>query len=408
MAQAEQAAGDAAQRAAAAERTLATERESTREAAIRAVRALEEGRTRATPPAGNGNADNAAGPVALRTAAPEPSGRPSPSPSPRAPAPSSVAVAAPPRRHGRADRQALAAEAKALHRSREFDGAEELFRTLLESDPEDGALWLGLARALNGRKLFEQAFDAVEQARRLRPGWRDAIWLALQLGARLERRDTFAALAPELGAAPKLSVEDLERLAPLALRAGVHELALEVGETLLAREPGNGRGVEIVAAARWELGDEAGAAELVQRGVAGGEPAMLRAALAFARHIDRFDGVHDLVARLDPPDPDIVLEFADLMLKRGQSARALQLLELLAAVAPDDPSGEIPRGRGRAAAREHRRLGAGVRCAPLRAGARSGAAPRQPLAAAPHQRRHVPDAVHRDGPAGGAGWTRTS
>ena len=342
---ADQAAEAAAQRAATAERTLATERESTREAAISAVRALEEGSSPAAaapPPAGNGHSDETSGPVALRTAAPgdlvRPVAVPAPAPTPpRAFAPSAMAVAEPPQaRRDRADRQALTAEARALHRNGEFEAAEELFRTLLENDPEESALWLGLARALNGRKLFEQALDAVEQARRLRPGWRDAIWLTLQLCARLERKETFAALAPELGAPQQLAVKDLERLGPLALRAGVHDLALAAGETLLAAEPGNGRGVEILAAARWELGDEAGARELVEAGVGSGTPAMLRAALMFAVHIDGFGGVDDLLARLDPPEPDLIVEFADLLLKRGQPDRALALLELLERAAPDD------------------------------------------------------------------------
>jgi glycosyltransferase involved in cell wall biosynthesis len=217
----------------------------------------------------------------------------------------------------------------------------------------EAAQLLARARTLRSERRLEDALEAAERALEVRPGWRDAVWMALGLMARLSKTDAFDTLVLELGDLSERPTRDLHRLAPLALRAASHRLALETGELLVAADPGDRRGLYVTAAATWELGDEEGASRLVEQAIAAHGRSGILAALDFNRHIDAFERIPALLEQLDPPDTALMIEFASALVRRGDARPALELIDR-AVSAGADPAGVADlRGRAEAELRLH-------------------------------------------------------
>ena len=203
--------------------------------------------------------------------------------------------------------------------------------------PGRAAEWLQRAREARSAGDLAQAREAFARALELRPGWENALWPALWVQARLDDPDAFAALAATLGPIERCSTADLERLGPLATRAGAHALAQAIGERLLALDPHSESGLLTTAAALWEHGREQEAADLVERGLADGDARAVRAAIGFRRHIDELDDVPELLARLPEPDVRLLGTFARVFERRGMPAVALELLDRAAAAGAAEP-----------------------------------------------------------------------
>ncbi len=233
------------------------------------------------------------------------------------------------------------------------EAAAAAFRLAAEREPGVAGNWLGLGRALRGLKRLTDAQEAFERALELHPGLRDAQWQSLWVLSRLDRTAGFEELAASLGPPERLRADELQRLAPLALRAGAHELARSIGERLLATEPLSQTGLETTASAHWELGDEGRAAEIIDRGLATGDPRAVRAALGFMRHTDDLERVPGLLETLDPPEVALLVEFAQVFLRRGQPVIARDLIDRAATLAPGDPLVDDVRRRAQDDLRVH-------------------------------------------------------
>ena len=264
--------------------------------------------------------------------------RPTPPPSHPEPEPApematatatAVATAEDPAQTSRLGREAL--------KDGDYDAAAAAFAAAIEQEPDRASHWLGLARANRGLRRYTDAMEAVERARELRPGWRDALWQALWITSRLDDPAGFVALATELGEPAAASARDLERLGPLALRAGAHELAQGVGERLIALDPLSQPGLLTLACGCWELGDEERAAEVIAGARASGDPRSVRAAIGYARHRDDLDEVPALLGELDPPDGKLLGDFAHMFARRGQPRVAIELLDRAEQVTPGEP-----------------------------------------------------------------------
>jgi len=156
-----------------------------------------------------------------------------------------------------------------------------------EPSPE---VWLETAQIASERKRHAEAHRAAESALDLRPGWLEALNIALHASAKLGRRAAFrkhaaAVLAIPHAERPRLSDKKLGRY---ALLAGAYDLASEIGERLLDRDPHSAAGIFLVASAAWEVGDTARAEALLAGALASGDEGAFR-------------GVFDYRLRLDDP-----------------------------------------------------------------------------------------------------------
>ena len=252
---------------------------------------------------------------------------------------------------GRRDARAHAKAGARLYEIRDFEGAARAYRAAAALSPRDPTPHLGVARCQRNLGRFDEALGAAQAALAIRPGWRDAAWVALHALARLERASDFAALVAEVIPPRAASTTDLARLAPLALRAGSHGLASEIGERLVGQDPTSRIGRFTVAAARWELGDDAAPQELIEAARASREREVVCAALDLCRRIDDFDDVPELIDLLDPPGGETLMDFADAMLKRGEPRPAIALLDRMPHA--DDARAKATRARAECLLRVH-------------------------------------------------------
>ena len=205
-----------------------------------------------------------------------------------------------------------------------LDRAETLYRQVAAADPRNSIAVVGLARVALERGDELEALELGRRALEIDP----ENSAAQRLVQRLEE---------VLGSIEGCSAAALERLAPLATRAGAHALAQAVGERLLALDPHSENGVLTTAAALWEQGREQEAAAIVERALDDGDARAVRAALGFRRHTDRLDDVPELLARLPEPDVRLLGTFARVFQRRGLPAVALELLDRADAAGAAEP-----------------------------------------------------------------------
>ena len=99
---------------------------------------------------------------------------------------------------GRRDARAHAQAAARLYEIRDFAAAARAYGAAAVLSPRDAAPRLGVARCMRKLGRFDAAFEAAQSALAIRPGWRDAAWIALLALARLERTADFEALVAEV------------------------------------------------------------------------------------------------------------------------------------------------------------------------------------------------------------------
>jgi glycosyltransferase involved in cell wall biosynthesis len=203
----------------------------------------------------------------------------------------------------------------------------EAMRAAINEQPDDPDLWLALAKSEASLRYFPAAVEAALTAAELRPGWRTALVWALRIAARTGDPAMVREVTERFGAIRELDVQTLALAGPIALRAGAHDLAAELGAELLRHDPQHEVGLFLAAAARWEQGDEARADALIEDALGTGRPSAVHAALRYDRHTDRVDRIERLLERLDPPDGSALVESGVMLIKRGEPDRGLALLD---------------------------------------------------------------------------------
>jgi glycosyltransferase involved in cell wall biosynthesis len=226
----------------------------------------------------------------------------------------------------RSDRtDALVQECSRLRLAGEHDEAGRILARAQREIPDSPELWLAAASLYSDRKQRRDALRAAERALDLRPAWPAASMIALHAAAKLGLPDSFrthacSLLAVEQSARPQISNK---KIGGLALLAGTHDMAEDIGRALLLSDAGTRVGIFLRAAAAWEAGDEVVAERIIGEALARGGEVDLRAALAYRRWIDDIAGAGELLRALQPVHAEETVETAEAFRRQGDALNAL-------------------------------------------------------------------------------------
>lgn len=147
---------------------------------------------------------------------------------------------------------------------------------------------LATAQQEVARKQYPEALSTAEGALAQRPDWVDALGLALYAAAKLENVGVFEmhARAAQTLAPEKRSQLSDKKIGNLALLAGAHERAAEIGSALIAKAPGSRAGIFLSASAAWEIGDEPAAERIIAGALAHGSEGAVRAVVDYCLRLD--------------------------------------------------------------------------------------------------------------------------
>ena len=166
----------------------------------------------------------------------------------------------------------------------------------------------------------------------------DALAIALYASAKLERAETFrgharAAKTIHPKARPHLSNK---KIGTLALQAGAHDLAEQIGTSLISHDPGSRRGNFLLASALWESGDEPGAERVIASAVEHGGPEAVRGAVDYLLRLDDVQEAARLVYAHGQIDGGLVVDLAAAFQLQGDVVRATEAVKLARSLGASD------------------------------------------------------------------------
>lgn len=185
---------------------------------------------------------------------------------------------------------------------------------------------LAAAQQKVARKQYEEALSDAECALTRRPNWVDALGLALYAAAKLGRVgafETHARAARTLRAKKRRQLSD-EKIGNLALRAGSHGVAAEIGSALTAKRPGSRTGIFLLASVAWEVGDEPAAERIVADALAHGSEGAARAAIDYRLRLDDVEGAGRLLETCGQVDDAVRVDIAEAFQAQGDVVRATE------------------------------------------------------------------------------------
>jgi glycosyltransferase involved in cell wall biosynthesis len=205
-----------------------------------------------------------------------------------------------------------------------------------EPSPE---VWLETAQIASERKRHADAHRAAESALDLRPGWLEALNIALHASAKLGRRGAFCKHAAAVRAIPHAERPRLsdKKLGRYALLAGAYDLASEIGERLLDRDPHSAAGIFLVASAAWEVGDTARAEALLAGALASGDEGAFRAVFDYRLRLDDPRGAGEVLRRSAIPGAAAAVDVTRAHNRRGDPLGALEMVRWAREAGLQDP-----------------------------------------------------------------------
>lgn len=191
----------------------------------------------------------------------------------------------------------------------------------LSKRPDD---LLAAAQERLAEKRWSEALRCIERALDERPQWIEALALALYAASKLEYPDVFRKHARTTLDLPPRSRPRLsdKKVGNLALAAGAHDVAAQIGRALIASERGVGPGSYLLASATWEAGEESAAEQVISDALARGGAESERAAIDYRLRLDDVDGAAVLLRASEAPDACAAVAVAEAFQAQGNAVRA--------------------------------------------------------------------------------------
>lgn len=218
----------------------------------------------------------------------------------------------------------------------EWKDAEHSFLVGVRETPGEPILWFYLAQVQRKLGKTHEACASALRATGLRPRWRGATLLALDLLIESEQPEEVAILLRNARLPRKFSTASIQRACDLLIRAEQYEPARSLASEFHRLRPQNDNAVVMLSICDYELGRPDDARGRIRQYLQNGQPGLPEAFVRFFLHIGDVAGARKIIDAVKSPNPTTLLRVGRELVRSGGLSEGLAVLERAAQISPND------------------------------------------------------------------------